>query len=304
MLTRIPGRRLAQWLVFTLFFAGLGCNSCSASSKPLLWRIEGQKASYLFGTIHIPDERVLKLADPVSEALDGADAVFTEVPMDMGTQMKLAMQSMLPQGQNLEDVLPAELYKRLSALFEKKGIPMMAMGRFKIWAVAVQVALVDHLMELAAKQPLDQHIFLNAQKAGKKVGGLEKPEEQIDVFDSLSREEQIQTLRDSLDDYEEQKDKGVDAIGKLIEIYLEGDDDKLREKLLEEYDPDNPLEKKLMQRLFTDRNEILAERMAKKMKESPQTSFFFAVGAGHMPGPGGIVDRLRKAGFKVTRVKE
>ncbi len=73
-------------------------------------------------------------------------------------------------------------------------------------------------------------------------------------------------------------------------------------KMMEEYDPTNPLEKKLMKRLFHDRNQIMAERIAKKIKDSPTKSFFFAVGSGHMPGPDGIVERLRKAGFKVKRL--
>ena len=75
-------------------------------------------------------------------------------------------------------------------------------------------------------------------------------------------------------------------------------------KMLEEYDPKDPLEAKLMKRLFTDRNERMAERIAKKLKAEPGKSFFFAVGAGHLPGDDGIVERLRKAGYKVKRVEK
>ncbi|MBW1870740.1 MAG: TraB/GumN family protein [Deltaproteobacteria bacterium] len=294
-------RRLTFFIITLIISLSCGCAKCSESGSPLLWKIEGKKSSYLFGTIHIPDERVLKLHSAVKDALKKVEAVFTELPMDMGTQVKMAMKSMLPDNKTLKDVLPADLYTSVEKLFKDKGLPMMAMSRFKIWAVAVQVALIDHLKELA-KQPLDMFIYAQAQKDGKEVGGIETIDEQLSVFDSLTQAEQITMLREALQQRQEHAKEGIDFITQLIEIYLKGDENELMKKMMEEYDPTNPLEKKLMKRLFYDRNEIMANRIAKKIKDSPSKSFFFAVGAGHMPGPDGIVERLRKAGFKVTRL--
>ncbi|HUU04208.1 MAG TPA: TraB/GumN family protein [Myxococcota bacterium] len=295
-------QRFAWGVAVFAFFLATSAARASDSSRPLLWKIEGAKTSYLFGTIHVPDERVLKLNPSVRAALDGADAVFTELPMDMGTQMKIAMKSMLPEGKTLKDVLPKDLYAKIDKLFASKGLPMMMLGRFKIWAIAVQVTLLDHLMEFASKQPLDQYIYKQAGDAGKQVGGLETTAEQLAVFDSLSQKEQVKMLRDALDERDKYKAKGVDFIKVLIDIYLRGDEKELLNKITEEYDPTDPLDRKMMKLLFTDRNTRMTERIAAKLKASPEKSQFFAIGSGHLPGPEGIVSRLQKAGFKVTRI--
>ena len=39
--------------------------AAEAPANPLLWRIEGDRSSWLFGTIHLPDPRVVTLAPEV-----------------------------------------------------------------------------------------------------------------------------------------------------------------------------------------------------------------------------------------------
>jgi uncharacterized protein len=47
----------------------------------------------------------------------------------------------------------------------------------------------------------------------------------------------------------------------------------------------------------------MTDRLAEKMKQAPDKTFFFAVGAGHLGGAEGILAMLEKDGFKVTRVE-
>ncbi len=300
----IRERRIwASGLVLAVFWLSAGYVRSGENKAPMLWQIEGKTPSYLFGTIHLPDDRLLKLHPAVDKALMGAQQVFTEIPMDMNTQMKLAMMSMLPDGKTLKDVLPAKLYTRTERAFAEKSLPMFALTRFKVWAIAVQVMLIDRLMELATKTPLDKFLYQKAEAAGIKVAGIETPQEQIDVFDSLSLKEQIKTLKEALDKREENKKKGIDPFEEMLNIYLQGDLDQLQAKMKEEYDPNDPLMKKMWKRLFTDRNIRMTQRIQEKIKAAPDQSFFFAIGAGHMPGKQGIVQLLRKAGLKVVRVK-
>lgn len=277
------------------------------TDHPLLWRItpaDGKgKASYLYGTIHIPDDRVLALPKVVSEAVDGADALYCEIPMDMATQLSLAPKMMLPDDQSLDKILPKALYDRLSKLFDEKGLPLAPLSKMKIWAITTQVVMLDHLMEFASKQPLDMVLYKRAEQAGKKVGGLETIQEQISVFDDLTQDEQVRMLEQTLDLMDEFKAKGTDPIKELLTAYLQGDDKKLLDAMLESYDPDNDLDRKVMKRLFDDRNHRMTERIGKKLSEAPGKSIFFAVGAGHLVGDKGMVAMLRQAGYKVERVK-
>ncbi len=275
----------------------------SPCAHPLLWKIHGQRPSYVFGTIHVPDDRVLALSKSVTNAIDGCDELNTEIPMDMGTQLSTATKMMLPDGKTLEQVLPKKLYKKLEGLFTAKGFPFAPLNRMKIWAITAQVVLLDHLLEFSTKKPLDMVIYLRAQKNGKRVGGIETVEEQLSVFDSLTIKEQVRMLQQTLDQLDEFRAKGSDPVTELLDAYLKGDEKNLYDTMMETYDPTNPLDKKIMKRLFFDRNIRMADRMAAKLKKNEKSSFFFAVGAGHLLGDQGVVSLLRKKGFKLTRVK-
>lgn len=52
--------------------------------KLVFWKVthdETQATSYLFGTIHVPDKRVLDLPKPVKEGFDAADALYCELAL-------------------------------------------------------------------------------------------------------------------------------------------------------------------------------------------------------------------------------
>jgi uncharacterized protein YbaP (TraB family) len=54
--------------------------------------------------------------------------------------------------------------------------------------------------------------------------------------------------------------------------------------------------------VFADRNASMTERIMVEVGPTPKEIHFFAVGSGHLIGDDGIVARLRKRGFEVTRV--
>jgi len=53
---------LAVWAIATVHAQA---PAIQPTQNPLLWRIEGTVPSYLYGTIHIPDQRVLAVPDVV-----------------------------------------------------------------------------------------------------------------------------------------------------------------------------------------------------------------------------------------------
>src|SRR5262250_1340896 len=84
-----------------------------ATEKPFLWRINGPVPSYLYGTIHVPDRRVLELPDVVRRALESADVFNAEIPLDAATQAGLMSKVMLPQGQDLRQVAGEQVFARV-----------------------------------------------------------------------------------------------------------------------------------------------------------------------------------------------
>jgi uncharacterized protein len=276
----------------------------AAEPQPLLWRIEGAKPGHVFGTIHLASSDVTTLAPATEKAVAGADALYTEIPMDMAAQMQVAMK-LLAGAKPLKEVLPAELYARAEAEVKRvnPALNLQPFERMEVWALAVTIAMLEEQLKNPGAQVLDALLYARAEAAKKEVGGLETPEEQFGVFGKFTIEEQVAMLRATLDDLDRARKEGRTPISELRTAYLSGDLAKIDAEMKEWTGAlDDTLEKRFMTALITDRNKLMAERMAAKLRAQPGKSFFFAVGAAHLHGPEGVISLLEKAGFKLTRV--
>jgi uncharacterized protein len=201
----------------------------------------------------------------------------------------------------LQAVVPAPLYERVLAAFAQSGVPSAAIERLKPWAVSVQLSVLDRMITLALKKPIDVILFNRAQKSGKEAGGIETAAEQLSLFDTLKLSEQIELLRQAVDLRDRMIKEKRDLLEEMMVAYVKGADQELLDLIHEGVDEKDPLSAKLMKRMFTDRNKSMTERIVKKVGPSPTKIHFFAVGSGHLIGDDGIVARLRKQGFEVTR---
>jgi uncharacterized protein YbaP (TraB family) len=144
----VPMRWIAiAWIALTAFFplpalsqepAAPAASDAPApeaprpTERPFLWRIDGETPSYLYGTIHLPDDRVLALPDVVREAIESSDGLYTEIPMELSEQLKAASKIMLPGMTTLSDKLPEDLHDRLATHLESKGLQVMMFSKFFI----------------------------------------------------------------------------------------------------------------------------------------------------------------------------
>ncbi len=274
----------------------------AAPRKPLLWVVDSEPRIYLFGTIHIGDPRVLDHPPVVQKALDESGALYTEVNMDEMDPMKLMPKLTLPGDETLTTVLGEELWKRLDKKMRELGTPLMLMNKMKPFVIYFRLQLAGLEPEQMENPALDMALFGDAKKEDKVVGGLETIEEQLDIFDSLTLEEQTQLIVSTLDALEQAKESGAEApIQGLIDIYLKGDIDTMMEAMLSQVDNSDPFTRKLMKRVLDDRNVLMADRMIEKLKLNPDKTHFVAVGAAHYGGDMGILNLLRKKGYTVWR---
>lgn len=281
----------------------------TGTKHPFLWRIDGKgnktfaTRSWLYGTMHLGDERLLTLPDPVEEARESADALYCELAMDQmqKQQQKLLLKMLLPRGQTLEDRLPEKLYQRLSDYVASRGGSMLTMDRLQVWAVNLNLALIEATKEKMT-QSLDLMIYKDAKSDGKEVGGLETMDEQLDAMADMPEADHVKMLVHSLDYMEKLIARGVSPLRRMLNVYLTGDEDKLLAVAKESMIGDKELLEKFMKPMIVDRNIRMADRMAKKMEEHPEKSYFFAAGAMHYPGKDGIVVLLRKKGYRITRI--
>jgi uncharacterized protein YbaP (TraB family) len=294
--------------------APLRAQATASTSTPLLWKIGTTKPSYLFGTIHVPDARVVTLPPAVERALNEADALFTEIPMDSVTQISVMGKVLLPGDQRLADVVGAPLAERLAQAVART-VPSTAppgtanmltsmMNRMKPWAAMTQLSLLEFLPDLmAGRQPLDAMLWSRAQKAGKVVSALETVDEQLAVFEKFSAADQKRMLELTLDAFDENGRKPKTLTQELVEAYLTGDLDVLTNLMNDSMKADRDLMSRFTEVALDARNEIMAKRIRDQLAAHPERSCFFAVGAAHYAGPRGVVALLEKAGVSAARVR-
>lgn len=296
-----------RWLVVpVVLVVTLSTARAAEKPKPFLWRIEGgAKPSYVFGTIHLSGKEVTTLSPATQKAVDSADALYTEIPMDMATQMKAA--TALIGGESLAKVLPKDLYGRAEAKLKRinPALNLQPFDQMKIWGLVVTISLIEEQLKNPGALPLDSVLYTMAQRAGKEVGGLETMEEQAGLFEQFSKDEQIAMLRSTLDDMEQARKEGRNPVDEMRKAYLSGDLANL-DKLLNEWMTgfDQKLLARFMDALLTKRNHGMADRIGEKLKAAPGKGLFFAIGAGHLMGEEGVLKLLEKQGLKVTRVTE
>jgi len=305
-----PMRPLARLLLPLLAALPATLDAAEPPDKPLLWKIEGEKLaepSWLFGTIHVGDPRVVTLHPAAAKALADADAVLTEVPMDAATQMGLAKNFIRTDGKRLAESIGVELAKRLDAEIAaiQPGLDSTPFQSLKTWAVAVTVPLLE--IQLQGGKPLDMVIWERAEKAGKRTGALEKPADQFGIFDDLDENEQVILLAESLRLQQEARLAERDPVAELITAYLSGDEAKVEAEMESQFNQiaegeHKKLGDKLLKRLLDDRNRHMAEAIVARFGEHPDRSHFFAVGAGHCVGDDSIGKLLADKGYRVTRI--
>jgi len=299
MNVKLSNRRssyLVWHLVTALFFAATVFNVQAGDrfDKGLLWKIEsdGSAPSYLFGTMHSDDPRVVELPAPVQKAFEQASNVTLEVELDPQSLTSLTTALLLTDGRKLKSLIGPDLYKRTVKAMSGLGMPDAVVANMKPWAAAVTLMTPPN----ASGAVLDQILYEQALVAGKKVSGLETVAEQMVLFDELSLKDQIDLLRETLDMLpdlaqmlEEVQaaylDRNLKRLVEINETSMQGSNTQLAERF--------------NQKVIIDRNYRMAERMKSRLQEG---NHFIAVGALHLPGKEGLLTLLSGQGYRVTRI--
>lgn len=295
-------------LGLALALAWLGAQSAASApgsepSGPLLWRIERQPPSYLFGTAHLPDARLLRLAPPVRAALERADVVYTEVRMDPETQADAARRALLPDSQTLADVLPAPVLADLEAYLASRRVPAGAFSRLRIWAVATALPLIGWAERMQQNELLDQYLASQARARGVRTEALETVALQIEALESMGREAEVELLQATLFQLRDGESRGVDPMEELLQAYLRGNLSELEATAFGNFRLTPRRRQQVMEALLYRRNEGMAGRIAAALAREPQVSHFFAAGALHFSGDRSVVALLRSRGVRVERVR-
>jgi uncharacterized protein len=274
----------------------------------LLWRIEkpGLAPSYLFGTIHSTDESALEVARRAAQSINGAKVVATELggPIDTIEKANITAATLAKaldrDHDTFEGAIAPEDRQKIDKLITSLGYPAEFAHHLKPWFLAILTALpkCEAERETLNLPEVDQFLAETARDSGVKVIGLETPDEQLDAIAAL-RPDVAATLltlaaRDpGLNDdlyatmlrlYRESRPAEIlpiaDAIGGLSEAERVAQDEFMRD-------------------LLQGRNATMHERAAPLLSSG---GAFIAVGALHLAGKAGLIERFRADSYTVTKV--
>lgn len=256
----------------------------------LLWRIESASGavSYIFGTIHISDERVTNLPAPVREALDRSPHFGMEVILDGSALQRMSMAMFAADGSNgLGQLLDPLSFAQTTRLLLRYGVSEQAARVLKPWAAFTTLSLPPGQSGV----PLDLALLGEARQSGKSTFGLETIDEQIAVFADLKNDEQVQILAQTVCHYGDFQAE----LEEMVQHYLARDLSAVMEMAIRY---ESPLKGRFLDILLRQRNHRMVARLESVLTRG---GAFVAVGALHLPGPEGILRLLRSAGFKVER---
>ncbi|OHV83415.1 TraB/GumN family protein [Ensifer sp. LCM 4579] len=278
------------------------------NGKGLLWKIEGGglAPSFLLGTMHVTDPRVLAMPAGAAEAFAAAATVIVESDEIIDERKASAAILMRPDltmfadNRTINDFLEPQDRERLEAGLKARGIPLPLVSKMKPWMIASFVALpaCEFSRKASGASFLDKKLAEDAVRRGKRLKGLETLVEQLSAMDSLPVEWHLQALIDTL------------ALGRTIDdvlttttdLYLTGDTGMIMpmmKAVSAEVSPHDLGYADFEQRIIIDRNRTMAARAEPILKEG---SAFMAVGALHLPGKDGLIELLRRQGFTVTPI--
>ncbi len=279
--------------------------------RGLLWKVEadGAEPSWIFGTMHIADPRLLELPPKAEKAFSKATTIALEIvevvdPVAMAAQSaKLFKYTSYLDGSSLNDrmtVQQVDLIKPLIA--EKAGLPWNVASKMRPGTLMGVLALPA--CELARKRSgkpfLDLRLGLRAKAHGKQLVGLETLEGQLKVLASLPEPLLIRSLVQTaelgskMDDLFEtmvaqyQKQELGIIWAMMQTLSLDGTESTDQAKDYAEF-----------QRIVVDeRNVSMADKSEALIKKG---NAFIAVGALHLPGEKGLVNLLAERGYRVSK---
>lgn len=283
-------RSLAFLIAF--FFTAL-LSQAQNSAHTLLYKIEGNglaTPSYLYGTMHTADDAVFALMDSVLIDFGQAKAYVMEINTDSVNMGEMQREVLLEGDTTLKTLLTDDEHKKLGKLFRQKtGYPLMLFNKLK--PLYIMLMMQEGKKDKNAGKPLDLYFDDLAKKEKKTIYGLEKPEDQLALLKGISTSQQIAMLKEVIA-HPNEEDK---LDNELMKDYTSGDLDKLLELTLS----DTSLGADFNNKFINKRNIVMAAGIDRIIHSQPA---FIAVGAAHLPGENGVIELLRKKGYKVSPV--
>lgn len=269
----------------------------SAFSQSSVWKIEGNGSQmYIGGSIHKLRRQDYPLPNVFFKALANAQILVLETDVsevNKPENVKYVVETMKFQNDStLATVLSNEVYNKLDSTCIEYGIKLDEKNKLKpFFAVKELTYKVMKLNEIT-EDGVDIKLFKKAKEEGKLTLYLETFEDYLHILKQMTNIDGDDLVLYNLLDAEKNKEE----FDEIVHSWKNGET-KLMIELNEELKHSFP---EIYQTLLFERNNNWMPQLEKYM-ETPEIEFV-VVGAMHLPGPDGILQKMKKKGFKVEQL--
>ena len=287
------GRKTRRWL---LALGLLGSLTAHAGSP--VWAIHGDHNTvYLAGSVHLLKANDSRLPAAFDRAYGGSKALVMELDVSKVDPMEAASwmmeHGMLKEGTTLRATIGEDRYRRVTAEAGRLGVPMEAADMLEPWALGLQLIEMQYMqLGFDPQQGVEQQLQVRAAADGKPISGLETLDEQLGVLQGMSYADQARFL-DMI--VTEMHDVGKETQS-VVTAWRTGDEAKLAALLSDEYKSFPALYRLLV----SERNKRWVPQIEKLLHANQD--YFVVVGALHLVGDGGLLDLMRRDGYKAESV--
>jgi uncharacterized protein YbaP (TraB family) len=271
-----------------------------AAAVSYLWEVTSlTNRAYLFGTVHAGKADWYPLPPAVEDAFDDSRVLVVEADItdeEAMTRTSSAMKYRWPA--NLTTNVPADEYVRFRRLLARYAIPEDQVIQLKpFMAVSLLVFSEWSRLGFVPNYGVDLYLITKAKAEKKQIVEIEGVDTQIRLMDSLTNKENLMLFKGTLDALE----SGLtdEQVKGLVAAWQAGDPDAILE-VARRYNEKIPGAREFENRFIWARHGAMIDKIEGYLNQSKERHFI-AVGALHLAGPDGLVERLRRKGFIVRQ---
>lgn len=214
-------------------------------------------------------------------------AMEVDLNMDLAQKIELAKETILPEGKTLRDICTDAQYQ----LIYTYAVDSMHMSKkkFKRYSRLKPFFFSSMMLQESLEETKSYELEFGemAKKGSKKTMGLESIQVQMQTINTVSLEDQVRMLIDGMN-----QTQGYDT---MLSNYLSESIDALYIDIITESEGFPNFVENFLNKRNTQWIPVITDQIERE-------NTFIAVGAGHLPGPKGVLELLRAQGYSLTPI--
>lgn len=282
----------SKWLSTGFCLFSCFIKSHYANAEPLYWQATDGKTTFMIiGTIHVGDQTMFPLPNPLMEFLKHSDGLVVEADLSNQATFNLPASTLATK-----QVLNSEQQQTLTRITTQLGIDRDTLLQSPPWAVALQLQ-ISQVQQLGYNSELgvDRHLISQAQQWHRPLLPLETLQYQVDLLANF-KQNGAELLTNTLDNW----DEANQTLPCLFESWRVGD-----QSTFAAIAQDNEVSDEINDKLKLQRNKLWTNQLTDgHWLPNSGGNYVIAVGALHLLGKHNLLELLAEKGFTIEQLSQ